>query len=456
MSASPLRSAALLAALLLASSADAQTPAPTPRPDPLGAYVREALQENLALKQTRADADRSEVAVREAVGLYLPTLALDTRRSRLDGVVNLGDLVNPAYRTLNRLTNSSAFPTNVDASLPFAQETHLRAQQPLYAPRVRANHEARRALRDLQGAAYDGAARQLAADVQQGSLAFASAARVAELQDSVLALVTEQQRVAERRLAAGTVTPDVVLRARADRAEIVQALHEAQAGRDAARRAFNQLRGVALEAPVALLADTVFTLPLPDDPDALLAQALDRREERRQADRGEAAARAQERAARAAYLPSVGLGVDYGLQGAQYRWNRRADFLVLSLVGSWNLFNGGQDAARREQASIDVERARLQWREAAQRIELHVRTAWDGARVAHGALATSEERLEAAERTYALVRRRWEQGLAPQIELLDARTSYTRAALNRILTRYAYAARWVELERAAALRDLPR
>jgi outer membrane protein TolC len=457
MSAAPTRALAraVVALLLVATPAGSQPPAPpAPTADPLGDYVRAALRENLGLRQARTDADRAEVAVREAVGLYLPTLALDTRRSRLDGVVNIGDFVNPANRALNQLTGSGDFPTNVNASLPFAQETHLRLTQPVLAPRVRANHDARRALRDAQDAALAGAARQLAADVQRGYLAYAGAARVVEVQAATLALVDEQQRVAERRLAAGAATPDVVLRARADRAEVAQQLAEAEAQREAARRAFNQLRNRPLEEPVPLLADSLFDSPLPDDPDALVAHALARREELRQAERGESAARAQERAARAAFLPTVGVGVDYGIQGRDYRWNGRSDFLVLSLVGSWNLFNGGQDAARREQAALEVERARLRGREGAQQVELQVRTAWDQARVARAALATADERLAAAERTHALVRRRWEQGLAPQVELLDARSAFTRAALNQAITRYAYAGRWVELERAAALREL--
>jgi outer membrane protein TolC len=442
-----LRPLLLLGLLLAAPRLDAQ-------PDPLGAYVRAALQENLALRQARTDADRAGAAVREAVGLYLPSLTLDSRRSRLDGVVNLGDFVNPANRALNQLTGTGAFPTNVDAPLPFAQETRVRLQQPLLAPRVRANHDARRALRDAQDAAFAGAARQLAADVQRGYLAYAGAARVVDVHRATLALVEEQARVAERRLAAGSATPDVVLRARADRAEVAQAVAEAEAQREAARRAFNQLRGRPIEEAVPVLADSLFDRPLPGDADALVAGALARREELRQAERGEGAARAQERAARAALLPTVALGVDYGIQGADYRWNRRTDFVVLSLVGSWNLFNGGQDLARREQAALEVERARLRGREGAQQVELQVRTAFDQARVARAALATADERLAAAERTHALVQRRWEQGLAPQIELLDARGAFTRAALNRTLTRYAYAQRWVELERAAALRDL--
>ena len=35
------------------------------------------------------------------------------------------------------------------------------------------------------------------------------------------------------------------------------------------------------------------------------------------------------------------------------------------------------------------------------------------------------------------------------------RLPYTSAQVNRVLTAYRYAIRWVELERAAALREIP-
>jgi outer membrane protein TolC len=41
------------------------------------------------------------------------------------------------------------------------------------------------------------------------------------------------------------------------------------------------------------------------------------------------------------------------------------------------------------------------------------------------------------------------------VELVDARTSLTNAESNQMLTLYRYAIRRVDLERAAALRDLP-
>ena len=121
---------------------------------------------------------------------------------------------------------------------------------------------------------------------------------------------------------------------------------------------------------------------------------------------------------------------------------------------SWNLFNGGSDLARRQSAQADADRLALRRRELEDLVRLDVRQSYEAATVARAAIATAEARLAAAERGFVLVRRRWEEGLASQVEFLDARTTYTNADLNRVVTIYRYAARYVDLERAAALRPL--
>jgi outer membrane protein len=88
------------------------------------------------------------------------------------------------------------------------------------------------------------------------------------------------------------------------------------------------------------------------------------------------------------------------------------------------------------------------------RIRLEVRQAYDAAVVAHGAIATADDRLAAARKSFDLVRRRYEEGVASQIEFLDARTQLTNAELNRALTAHRYAIRYFDLERAAALRPM--
>ncbi|HEX2202274.1 MAG TPA: TolC family protein [Longimicrobium sp.] len=441
----------LLAATIVAI---APADAAAQRRDPLAGYVREAVENNLALKQERFALERSEAAEREARGLALPTLAFDTRYSQTTGGLNLGDLVNPVYGALNQITGSSQFPTDVDARLPLAQETRLRLTQPLFAPAVREGRRVRQGLRDLQGAALAAATRQLAADVQTAYLGYARASRMVELYRATLPLLDENLRVSESLVRNGKATPDAVLRARAGRSETEQALAAAEEGAEAARRQFNFLVGRELEAPLEVHADSLFAAPVTVTVDEAVVRARQAREELAQTDAGIRAAEAGERLAKSASLPTVSLALDYGFQGDDYRPDADEDFAAASVVVQWSAFNGGQTAARRRQASAEAGLARARREEVARQVELQVRQAFHAAEVARAAIATAEDRVAAARRGWQIVARKYEEGMAPQIELLDARTTLTSAELNLIVTRYGYAARRVELERAAALRDL--
>jgi outer membrane protein TolC len=439
------------AAILLAS---ARAGAQTPKADPLASLIREAIRSNLALAQQRVGERAADAAVREARALALPTLSLETRRSEINGGLNLGDLVNPAYRMLNQLSGSSAFPTNLDVTLPFAQESRLRFTQAIYQPAIGAGVSAAANLRDAESAELRAAARRLAADVQTSYWSVASAERVAELYRATLPLVDENVRVNERLLANGKVTADAVLRARAERSEIVQQLAEANQRRAAAARAFNHLLNRPVETQVESLPDSAMDATIDLPLEELIRHARTGREELKQAEYGIRATDAKERAATAAFLPGLVLAVDYGFQGDTYRFDRDHDALVASLALQWNVFNGGRDVARREQALLDGRRLRLARQDLERRIELDVRQAYDAALVARDAIATAQDRLAAAKRSFELVSRRYDEGMASHIEFIDARVAYTRAGLNLIVTRQSYATRCADLERAAALRTL--
>ena len=428
------------------------------RPDPLAALVREAIANNLGLAASRVAEDRAAAAVRAARGLALPVLSFESRRSQLDGVVDVGSFINPAYAALNRLTGTSAFPTDISQTLPQAQETRLRLAQPVFNPAIRASHQAARAQQDAQRSATLADARDVAAAAQRGYLAYASAVRVVELDRSVLGLTDELLRAAERRLSLGLTTPDAVLRARADRAEAQQTLAEATERAATGARALNVVLGRPLDAAAPpVIADSLLAPPPLGTVDVYVREALARREELDQLASTQRAAQAGVRAARAAFLPPAAVAIDYGTQGREYGVGADRDFVVASAVLQWNLFNGGQDVARRQQAQLDVERLRLQRAEQERQIALQVHSAWGAVSVARTAVAAAVERESAARRNWELVRRRGEQGAASPLDVLDARTTWSRAALNLIVTRYGHATRWIDLERAAALRtDLDR
>ncbi|HKW41071.1 MAG TPA: TolC family protein, partial [Gemmatimonadales bacterium] len=344
-----------------AMGATLAAPLPIPaqdRPDPMGPLVAEALAKNLGLAAERFAERRAAAEVHEARGLFLPSLGLNSRYSHFDGVPNIGDLVNPAYAALNGILGQRRFPTDIDITLPQRHDSHIELRQPLFNAGILANYAVARGRADGQHLARLTAARRLAADVQTAYLNEASARRAAEIYAASLALVQENERVAQRLLAAGRVTPEAVFRARADRSAIEQDLAEARQRHTAAARVVNQILQRPLDAPLDVIPDSALELPLAVDVDGAVAHALTGREELQQVDAGMRTAQAGVRAATAAFLPSVSVGVDYGFQSRDLAFRSSQDYWVASLVVSWNLFNGGQDAARRTAASLDVERAR--------------------------------------------------------------------------------------------------
>jgi outer membrane protein TolC len=436
-----------------AAATSAQSP-PTARAM-LDGYVAEALAANLAIAQQSAALARANAGVREANGRFLPTVGLNARYSEFSGVVNIGDFINPAYAALNQLIGDSRFPTNVNATLPFRQETKLELTQPLFNDALFGARAAARAQRDLAGSTRRAAMRQLTADIQQAWLGYASTVRAVETLESTLPVLEENVRVSERLISAGQATPDVLLRARAERSELLQQIEEAKRQRNAARRGFNLLRNRDDDAAITLADDSTLLAVDTLSQSALLAHALTHREELAQAGSGISLARAQQRIATASYLPSLALAASYGVQGDRYRFNNRSDVGLASLVMSWNAFNGGQDAARRQQANATRTEAEYRRREAERAIALQVGNAYDAVQSTRSTLVTANDRLASAERAFALVQRRFAEGLATPVEFLSARTAFTSAAINQVITRFTFATRVVELERAAALRALP-
>ncbi len=421
----------------------------------LDGYVAEALRANLALAQQRAEVDRAHAAERETRARYLPSVDINARYSQTSGVVNIGDFINPAYTALNQLIGQPRFPTNVNATLPFKQESKVELTLPLFNDGLNAAAVAARAQRDLVGASRRVAMRQLAADVQQAWLGYASLDQAVQTLEATLPVLDENLRVSQRLIDAGQATPDALLRARAERSDIAQQLDDTRRQRNAARRAFNLLRDRDGDDVVTLSADSSLLAAPTQSRDALVAFAITHREELQQAQTGIRLADAQRRAATAGYLPSLALSASYGIQGNQYRLSNRDDVGLVNLVLSWNLFSGGQTTARREAALALRTESSLRVREAERAVRLQVANAYDAVESTRNALVTANDRYASAQRAFVLVQRRFAEGLANQVEFISARSSFTAAAINQILTRYTFASRVVELERAAALRSLP-
>lgn len=415
-------------------------------------YVTLGLKQNLGIRQEDLEVRKSSAALKEARANFLPSATINARNSSVRGnQIDFGEFINPVFATLNQLTGAANFPTDVVLRLPLRQETSIRLAQPIFQPAAYAGYRAAGAAREAQSATRDARVTQVAAEIRSAYLQHAKARRLAELRAATRLLLEEQVRVMTRLIDAGRATPDALSRARAELSDAVQREAEAAQLVDASRQAFNMTLARPLETPVDIVADS--SMGFMDMPtlDAAIASGTAQRAELRALTAAEKAAVAQRRLAQSAFLPNVALAVDYGVQGNEYRFASDADFTTISVVASWNLFNGGRDAARAEQAGLEAQRLALQSDDAKRGVELQVRLAWQSAEVARAAIATAEDQRVAAARTHELVRRRAEEGLASPLELSQARTQLTAAELNAVFTTYDYYLRRVELDRAAAL-----
>lgn len=430
-------------------------------------YLVEGLTGNLALQQGRYAYEKSRLALTEARGAYFPTLDVQARYTRAGGGRTIefpvGDLLNPVYGTLNQILSSQGqqprFPENIEneeiAFIPEKyQETKVQLIQPLFQTALYHNVRLKKNIHALERLELERRCRQVIREIKTGYYNYHKAENVIGLLDRTRMVLEENLRLSQRLFENDKVTQDVVFRAEAELRSLEQQQAEAERDRDLAKNWFNFLLNRELDEPIEMCVTDEIALDRLIDPEEVLSQALTGREELKQQVLAIESAHQLVRIENHQNFPGLTGVVDYGIEGEMYRLSGEDDFWTASLVLHWNLFHGFQDRARQRQARCDVTRAQLQEHELHNQVIVQVKDALAGVEVAHKAITSTRERLRSARQSFTIMSRKYEVGLARQIEFLDARATYTNAEISHLLARYDYEIKYAELEYVAALVDL--
>ena len=129
--------------------------------DILQSYVEEGLKNNLSLQQESLEIKKSMEVMRQARALFYPRLTFNPTYSYALGGRKLsfpvGDLLNPAYKTLNELTGTNQFPTNIEnvnellAPTNF-HDTKVNVQYAIFNPEIKYNYLIQKSLMSAQEA----------------------------------------------------------------------------------------------------------------------------------------------------------------------------------------------------------------------------------------------------------------------------------------------------------------
>ena len=326
-------------------------------------------------------------------------------------------------------------------NLPFGQENTWTAgitgTQPLYAGgRVGA---ALRIASEYREAAELGLREQLADIELRVRDAYYRALLAQELETIAIAAVVQADTfmVQERlRRDAGTASDLDVLRAEVAAENLRPSLVAARNAASIATLDLKRLIDLPLDQPVRLT--TPLAVPsagelaeVQVDARTLLAQ----RAAVRAAERQVAIREQQVRIARAGYLPSLDLTVNYGrtafppgvfeLSGQDWRTDFTAGVLLRVPI-----FSGFRTGADVQQAQVNALSERLRLAQLRENVELQYQQALGEKQRAAADLAARSRTVEQAQRVYDLTVLRYQQGLATQLEVTDARLGALQARTN--------------------------
>jgi outer membrane protein len=433
----------LTLAMLLAWAAPASAAGQEP---PIRVTLDEAIAQGVANSQRLAElAARTDAALAAEQGraaARLPTVALlggYTRTNHVEEftIVQPGQLRQVIYPDV-----PDNFRTRIDL-------------QWLFYDGGRIDHLERAARAERLASVEDTAAARadLRLEIARAFWGLVTAREAEEVFARSLDRIAAHVRDLRSRLEQGLIPPNEVLSAEAQQSRERVASIEASNARRIAEADLRRLLGVAGDRPIepaAVLHPPAATVA---DVDRLIAEALERRPERRALVERAESARARTDAAKAGQRPQLGVngGYDYARPNPRHfpRADEWDDSWDVSINAAWTLWDGGRNRAERAEAAAGTRAAEARIADLDRQLAFEVRQRYLELESNRAAIGAAADGVRAATEAQRVLAERFSAGVATSTEVLDAQTAVLQADLDR--TRATANARLAEARLARAI-----
>jgi outer membrane protein TolC len=281
-----------------------------------------------------------------------------------------------------------------------------------------------------------------AAQVAHHYLEMLRADTAVEAASAGIAVAEPLLKIAEERESAGKAAAVEVTRAKLRLAADRRKLVSAEGDRDQARLQLLGDLGLDFNTPLELTDQLAFTPGVIPDAGAAVATAFKSRGELVAIQSREQEAHDNEQAIHLERLPSVSGYGDVGPLAS----------VVTHTVGisvKVPIFDGGRRNARRAEALTAVHQQEIQQRDLRRQIELQVRKAAATLQSAAAEIEVCEGSLSLAQEELAEARRRFEGGVASNVDVVDAQAKLTQARADKIAVLYTWNLARVDLAQAS-------
>lgn len=418
-------------------------------------YIQRGLDSNLALRQKNFDLQKARLDLKRAQSLFYPQANFMSQYTLATGGrtqdIPIGDLLNGVYTTLNQLTGSTKFPQVSNQNIQFLpndfHDTRVEVSMPLVNRQIKYNREIKEELINTQQADADAYRRELVKNIKEAYFRFLQAGKAVDIYNNALGLVNENLRVSEKLVNNGTATKEITLRARAQVSQVQTSLTEARNNRQNAAAYFNFLLNLPLNDAVATDSAVLEQLNIAIPP---YIDVPTRREELARLRSLQKVTNTNLKLNRSYWFPVVNAFYNVGFQGFGFKFNNDQFYQLGGVQLQWPLFRANDNKHKIRQAELDADALSTKYKEVEQQLSLQAQTSYNNYRSAVQTLQSLQDEVYSTTETYRLTERRFREGQALQIELIDARTQLTNAQLRYSLAQLAALTRSAELEYATA------
>ncbi len=428
----------------------------------LDEYIRDGLANNLALKQESLEISRVTESLNQARALFYPRLAFSPTYSvaaggrRLDFPV--GDLLNPAYTALNKLTGSDRFPTNIEnvnqllAPNNF-HDTKFSFSYAIYNTDIQYNYLIQKELLSAQQARRRVVENELRYTITTAYYQYLQSLDALRIYENSRRVLGELVRLNQKLVSNNVATKDAVSTAEYEVSKLKQQVAVAEKNRETARAYFNFLLNRELGTTV-LIDSILIKSMLPNISENLAAleeTAISQRQEIQQVGGSLRAAQTAVKLNEAnAMRPNVFVGGNAGFQGFGYTVKNQ-QYVVAQLGLQWDLFKGYEKRSKIQQAKIQTDALQTRLQEVQQQIRLQVVQAYYDLDAAQESLTATAQGVSATSQTLRVIDSKYRNGQSLLIELVKAQNDNITAQIQQSLARFDVLMKQAGLNRVMAV-----
>ncbi|PKP28548.1 MAG: TolC family protein [Bacteroidetes bacterium HGW-Bacteroidetes-18] len=416
-------------------------------------YVDQGLKNNETIKQQNFILSKSIYALEEAKTLFLPNVNFSTIYTIADGGrtidVPLGDLLNPAYNTLNQLTGTNNLPPLENKSILLNPNNYydakFRTSMPLLNAEIIYNKKIKKQQVDLQKIEIDLYKRELVKEIKIAYYKYSQSVKAIEIYKSALKLVQENKRINTSLFNNEKVNRTAVIRSQNEVSKINALLISAQQNEISAKQYFNFLLNKPLENEINV--DDLAATPLENE---LGKNEVSNREEILKLKSAQAINENVVKLNKSYLIPKIGTFIDLGSQAFDWKFNDKSKYYLFGVALDWDVFSFGKNTYKMRQAQVDQDYLQSQEKYVEQQLTTQLSVAKNNFQSAIANYEASKSQLITADKYYADIQKMYKEGQVIFIELLDAQNQLINAQLQSNISLYDTWIKYAEIERANA------